>query len=382
MTNTKQTAIQDILDLWFTQSVVRAKELSFKYEIHNDYLLKQSFILQKLVKEPNRETFMSDYILECYLAMTKFTATDAEWLEMAQNQADSRLNELSKYVYTTVDLELRRDAMEQNGKIMSVDGEKALVKLPVQSIDAGDSNEDGSNNYGLLDILNQDAGLFSDLSDEEAYSANSFFKWFNDNRSNILTKNQDQFIHNMNTVHSTDSKEEVKAKLGIERDQINKKLDRIAERVVKAYNKQLPELETRQQLYMQTIIDLIQPVASIADREHDLDTINQDIFSYVKDNYEELQQYCNLTVREHQQVNKGEYRAELVYKLHNILTAKLKQEKARMNKISNINAIVPAINVSYNFVKSSKKQDVNPIEKGDMKVFYVVYKDGFLSEID
>ena len=93
MTNTKQTAIQDILDIWFTQSVVRAKELSFRYEIHNDYLLKQSFILQKLVKEPNRETFMSDYILECYLAMTKFTATDAEWLEMAQNQAGSRLDE-------------------------------------------------------------------------------------------------------------------------------------------------------------------------------------------------------------------------------------------------------------------------------------------------
>ena len=264
---------------------------------------------------------------------------------------------------------------------MSVDGEKALVKLPVVSIDAGDSNEDGSS-YGLLDILNHDSGLFSDLSDEEAYSANSFFKWFNDNRSNILTKNQDQFIHNMNTVHSTDSKEEVKAKLGIERDQINKKLDRIAERVVKAYNKQLPALESRQQLYMQTIINLIQPVASIADREHDIESINKDVFSYIKANYEELQQYCNLTAREHQAVNKGEYSSGLVYRLHNMLTAKLKLEKARMNKISNINAVVPAINVSYNFVKSSKKQEVNPIAKGDMKVFYVVNRDGFLSEID
>ena len=119
----------------------------------------------------------------------------------------------------------------------------------------------------------------------------------------------------MNKVNMTEhDNDTVRKFVGIDKFKVNTKLDKIAERVVKAYNKQLPVNASREQLELGKRIELLQPIISYV-YDDDLDDVNELIFDYVADNFENLQEYLVLNADECIAINRREYNSRIVYKV-------------------------------------------------------------------
>lgn len=374
----KEKAIYEVVNAWFKLNVIKGdKELKTTLDIKNEYLKVQaSSLYSELKVKPAFHSFVSDYILECYLAMTKMQKSDEFWREIEyqalivgafDEDIKPELEELGKYVYVTVSFEMKQ------GKTLSVNGEKAYISLNTISLDSVNSNEDGSKEVSIADILTSEEDIFSN-HDNQAYYNNSFRIWFDDSRKDILTKNQNEFLSNVNLVNfELDAKERIKEILGVGSDKVNTKLDKIADRVVIAYNKQLPSLYSKQQTELSQKIELIEPVERIMNG-YFLDNQNQDIFNYVSENFGELQPHLTLKADECVALNRGEYSAKIVYKVTEQLTAQLEKFRNRLKELNERE--VESVEKKEKFVYEKKQAE----RDGKIKSLKIVGRDGFMVE--
>ena len=378
MMTIKEQAIYEVVNAWFKLNVIKGdKELKTTLDIKNEYLKVQASSLYSEMKvKPAFHSFLSDYILECYLAMTKMQKSDEFWREIEyqalivgafDEDIKPELEELSKYVYVTVSYEMKQ------GKTLSVNGEKAYINLNTISLDSVNSKEDGSKEVSIADILTSEEDIFSNY-DNQAYYNNSFRIWFDDTRKDILTKNQNEFLNNVNLVNfELDAKERIKEILGVGSDKVNTKLDKIADRVVVAYNKQLPSLYSKQQTELSRKIELIEPIERIMNG-YFLENQNQDIFEYVSENFEELQPFLKLSANECVALNRREYSTAIVYKVSEQLLAKLVKFRARLEELND--RAVEAVEKKEKFVYEKKNSERD--EK--IKTLKIVGRDGFMVE--
>lgn len=374
----KEKAIYEVVNAWFKLNVIKGdKELKTTLDIKNEYLKVQaSSLYSELKVKPAFHSFVSDYILECYIAMTKMQKPDEFWREIEyqalivgafDEDIKPELEELGKYVYVTVSFEMKQ------GKTLSVNGEKAYISLNTISLDSVNSNEDGSKEVSIADILTSEEDIFSNY-DNQAYYNNSFRIWFDATRKDILTKNQNEFLSNVNLVDfELDAKERIKEILGVGSDKVNTKLDKIADRVVIAYNKQLPSLYSKQQTELSQVIELIEPIERILNG-YFLENQNQDIFNYVSENFGELQPHLTLKADECVALNRGEYSTKIVYKVVEQLTDQLDKFKKQLKELNERE--VESVEKKEKFVYEKKKAERDK----KIKSLKIVGRDGFMVE--
>lgn len=366
MENIKKLAIEKIINEWFGVNVVRAKEMKFSYTIKNEKMAKQcNYLHNKYAYNQYKPFYMVDYILEIYLAMVNFQATDLEWQAMANNSENSRLSELNLLSRSYAQYELKRSKLERSGRIMSINNKEVLVTLPTLSLDFID--EADNDGISLMDVLTSDSNIFN-KNINQIYYKNSFRDWFDQNRSKILTKNQDQFIANMNNVNMQEhDNETVRSLVGIDKCKVNTKLDKIAERVVKAYNKQLPQNPNREQIELKQRIELLQPIVSMV-YDDDLDYVNETIFNYVAEHFCDLQEYLQLSADECIAINRNEFNHKIVYKVAEQVEKKINTFRDQLTEADNAQKIT-----QIESFRHIKKEDEGNNEMG---VYIVVCDDG------
>lgn len=114
----------------------------------------------------------------------------------------------------------------------SINNESVYIHNALDSLDIEMNNmEDGRS---LLETVSQSFWT----TEEESY-ANTFMKWFNDNRHEFLTKRQNDFIDVIAGVDLSDgiTSLDVSVQTGIDSSNINKLMERIEERTDKAFKK-------------------------------------------------------------------------------------------------------------------------------------------------
>lgn len=371
----KEKAINEILNQWFELKVIKTKEeIRLRHEIHLEKMKKQcEYIRSKYFRHIIMQTFVSDYILYAYYAMNVFIATDSEWEAMANGVEDSRIDELKLYVRSWILYEFKRDFMESDGQIMSINNKEELVKLPVMNFSlVGEENSDEIN---ILDFLTSEDSIFYE-NVNQIYYKNAFRDWFDENRAKILTKNQDTFITNMNNVNLQEQDNEtVRSFVGINKDKVNTKMDGIVDRIVSVYNKQLPKIESRDMLELKARIKLLQPVISLI--YSDEENVNKKIWTYVACNIEALQEYLKLSAEEHIAINKNQYDSKLVYKVCEQLEDKLEIYNFRLEKAKEFKA--DPITSYERFVHKKVERDEDDVE---MDVYEIISRDGIMVKKD
>jgi len=327
----KSKAIDVLINKWFKQKVIKNnKEVYFKLKVVNKNLKLSCMTLKsdKFFKSIPMQNFVSDYILNTYLAMNIFPATSNEWLAMAENEEDNRIDELERYINVSVKKMMKRAKMEDNGTIMKINNKDELVTLPFLNLEIiGESENEEVN---ILDFLTSDSNIFYH-NKNQIYYQNAFRKWFDENRGNVLTKGQNKFLTDMNNVNMTEQDNDtVRSFVGIDKFKVNTKLDGIVDRIVKAYNEQLPKLESRETLELKSRIELLQPVTSLI--YSDEENVNRKIFDYVSGNFERLQEYLKLSAEENRALIRNEYDTQIVYKVAEQLESNMDIYKSRLKQ--------------------------------------------------
>ena len=295
----KQQRINDIISQWFSLQVIRNKDLQLRFEIHNTHLSYQcASIYNKYPKTDDYNSHTSNYIYHCYLALNK-----------TEDLTD--LEKLSKYVHGQVRHSFYLENNETNIRI-KVDGDRrATLQFQTLSLD-GFLHGEGETELSLTNILTQDSSLFHNLNNQIFF--NSYFKsWFKNNKQRILTASQLEFLNTMESIPQNTPYKTIKEQTGIDPRNINDKYNRIADRIIKAYQIERPQPLTR---YHKDIINLVQllfKANNIANRDTELDTLNQDLFDYYTTHFDELQPHLNLTMEQHQQLNRKQYNVQTLY---------------------------------------------------------------------
>lgn len=370
----KSKAIDVLINKWFKQKVIKNnKEVYFKLKVVNKNLKLSCMTLKsdKFFKSIPMQNFVSDYILNTYLAMNIFPATSNEWLAMAENEEDNRIDELERYINVSVKKMMKRAKMEDNGTIMKINNKDELVTLPFLNLEIiGESENEEVN---ILDFLTSDSNIFYH-NKNQIYYQNAFRKWFDENREKILTKNQDRFIANLNNVNMTEQDNDtVRSFVGIDKFKVNTKLDGIVDRIVKAYNEQLPKLESRETLELKSRIELLQPVTSLI--YSDEENVNRKIFDYVSGNFERLQEYLKLSAEENRALIRNEYDTQIVYKVAEQLETNMDIYKSRLKQAKVLD--VKTVDEYAKFVHKKVEH-----ESDEMDVYEIIGRDGLMYKKD
>jgi len=370
----KSKAIDVLINKWFKQKVIKNnKEVYFKLKVVNKNLKLSCMTLKsdKFFKSIPMQNFVSDYILNTYLAMNIFPATSNEWLAMAENEEDNRIDELERYINVSVKKMMKRAKMEDNGTIMKINNKDELVTLPFLNLEIiGESENEEVN---ILDFLTSDSNIFYH-NKNQIYYQNAFRKWFDENRGNVLTKGQNKFLTDMNNVNMTEQDNDtVRSFVGIDKFKVNTKLDGIVDRIVKAYNEQLPKLESRETLELKSRIELLQPVTSLI--YSDEENVNRKIFDYVSGNFERLQEYLKLSAEENRALIRNEYDTQIVYKVAEQLETNMDIYKSRLKQAKVLD--VKTVDEYAKFVHKKVEH-----ESDEMDVYEIIGRDGLMYKKD
>lgn len=188
---------------------------------------------------------------------------------------------MDSYAYKFIDNKLKDEVKARNNaQTVKKDGSRILLTFVTESEQL---KEGGS----AFDYLAEEDNMYANVK----YKQTHFAKWFRENAEKILTKKQ---YHNLQKIKDLDinsmSAEDVKELTGIEKKNINRTLERMIDRVIKAYNKQKPAQISDYHQELIDILNVLNPIIElIYDEEIDASYLNEVLFDYVFSHFEDIQ---------------------------------------------------------------------------------------------
>src|SRR5699024_5341338 len=129
-----------------------------------------------------------------------------------------------------------------------INGERKTISIDLkpQSIDMLIQGEDSET--ALINLLHEDSSIFYQ-NEQQSSQMNYFIHWYNEAKGTVLTDSQLKFLDDLQKVKklSNPTPEEIREMTGTESHQVNQKLNRIYNRVMKAWEEESEskKLETK-----------------------------------------------------------------------------------------------------------------------------------------
>lgn len=350
----KNKAIESIFERWIERQVIRNQNLDIKLVIHDTYFDGQSQrLFQKYGTGMTYNSFLSDYITALYLAMKEFDATDSEWSRMADSESESRLDELKKYVYRKVRFLVIDEFKVKTGvKRMSINNKNINVALEVLSLDYVYSDS-----YTMTEALTTDA----QLNAGHEYHQSWYKRWFDSVKSDVLTTSQLELLADLEGVNVDEmSVDEFKLLTGIDKSKLNTRLDAIADRILKAYNKQQP-LDDAGKKKLEQYLMLEEMVAIMKEK----DAQNR-LRKHVRDQYFFYSDLLTLSHTEAEALTESLASNDLVMEVCQQLLSKREELE---EEIETLKGEWTEIERSHKFVKQNDESIVNNYDNNGSVVF-------------
>ena len=234
----KKEWIDEVFNQWFRLDVIRNKNLDLKFEILNTYLNKQCHQTYKQRRFPySFHQFQSDYIYHCYEVMLQYDASEEEWKQMAQEAMDETeaTEALSKFIYSRAKWNVLLEHDEKQSKRVR-NGDK-FTRVYLKPLN-------------FSELVSEDDEVPIDLvmaQDIETEYEESFIQtWFTSRKEDILTQSQLEFLEALQEANhlllEPGTNKEVEEITNTYRSNIDNKLSRIADRVIKAFKEDYPDL--------------------------------------------------------------------------------------------------------------------------------------------
>ena len=303
MTHKMRQVIEDIINDWFELTVIRNKDLTLQYKIHNPYLEVQcKKLYQKYGNNQAYNSFVSNYIYHIYEALLKV-------------EDFSDLDNVSRQVFTRVQFSIMEENSLLNSTRIKVDGRRMPLVFSTVSLDGFLDGEDYTE-VSLLSMLTDESNLFNNLNNQ-IYFNSHFKRWFKENKETFLTESQIEFLDKLNSLPANPTYKQIKEDTGTDPRNMNDKLNRIADRTIKTYKEQKKSPVSQYQKNLTQLVKILAHTKNLSNRDTELDTLNTDLFDYLTLHFEQLQPYLNLTLQEHQAMNRREFNTQRVYKVTN-----------------------------------------------------------------
>lgn len=240
--NIKQ-CINEVFEMWFELEAIRNKNLDLRYKINNEFLNTQCGQTYKERRfNYNYHAFQSNYIYHCYEVMLTFEASEEEWKQMVQEvtrspqQPRGKAEELSKYIYSRAKWNVLHEHDSKSSKrVRNGDKEARVFFKPSNFSELVNDGDEVP-----IDLMVEQQG------DESDYKESFIQVWFRDRKEDILTESQIEFLDALEEANhlllDDDTNEEIERITRTYRSNIDGKLQRIADRLIKAFKADFPEL--------------------------------------------------------------------------------------------------------------------------------------------
>lgn len=324
----KNETIEKVLEKWFEVEVIRNKDLELNVVIKHEILRGQSSKeYSRMKQKPTFKQFKVDYMNSVFEALLAYSEADEAFeraiLEQCNEtidyEADREMNVLSKYVFKAIEGE-RKEKTDVVRVRVGKGEDRAKIVLNTYSLDYL-SNDDGE--FSIIDLLSEESNVFNNNHNLKWHKSR-FGKWFENNKHDILTKSQVKFIDDLNciNVYEVDNAE-IERITGTKMNNVNAKLNAIAERTLKAWNKQMSG-QLRGSIHNSSIPGEFVAIKNMMNSD-DLDSMNEKIWEFVVENWDELEEKFigKLMSKEYQTINRNEYDTQLLYKIVDIVLAEL-----------------------------------------------------------
>lgn len=235
--------INEVFEMWFDLKAIRNKNLDLRYQINNPFLDTQCGQTYKERRfNYNYHTFQSNYIYHCYEVMLTFEASEEEWKQIIEEvsqspeQPQGKAEELSKYIYSRAKWNVLHEHDSKSSKRVRNGDREAKVFL---------------NPSNFSDLVNDDGeevpiDLMIEQGNESAYKESFIQAWFRERKEDILTESQIEFLDALEEANhlmlEDDTNEEIERITNTYRSNIDNKLQRIADRLIKAFKEDYPDL--------------------------------------------------------------------------------------------------------------------------------------------
>lgn len=241
-----------VFENWFEQKVIRLrlnknenKYVHFKFIVKNKALKNHANGLKaKYGASQNNEDFMSEYLLWAWKAIERFEIKDeGSWEGIIDGTDKANIGRLINNIKITTKNQLHRwvndDALFTKRTIDGV-SQHVTIKMQMDSFDAileGD--------YGMAETITGENNMFSSTMYD--YSISFFQKWYQANKNRILTKSQLEFLFNLRKCVKVEgyTSDDVYQVTGTPSADVEKRLNRIAKRIEKAWVNEKPNFKNR-----------------------------------------------------------------------------------------------------------------------------------------
>ncbi len=199
-------------------------------------------------------------------------------------------NKLRKYIKKNVYYGIKEKSNPDSKKMtIKVNGvrKSVPVDMNVSSLDKLVSGDDSET--ALINLLEADSSIFSG-NRELSYQMNKFIVWFDENKEEVLTQSQNNFLQDLLLIKELDNPkpEEIKELTGTESHQVNQKLKRIEKRILTAWRKESEEkklsVKTKQ---LTKEINKVNEFFKILN-EDESEKVNYNLSEWVKENFNQI----------------------------------------------------------------------------------------------
>ncbi len=282
----------------FEQRVVKypterdGKFIDVAYQCNNESL--HNFINKLYNKYKIKHSF-TDYMSECMywtnIAIQRFNIRDdSSWAFIIAGTDRPNIGKLISSIKTTIEKEIIKFNNPDTKWTTKREGSAnrhVAYKYSFTSLDQVLMDKD-NNSTSLVQTVSSDKSYWIS---KEGYQMNEFIKWFSENKEDILLKSQIRFLNNLEKCqHERDgyTENDIEAVTGVPHRLIGTYLQRIKDRVEKAWSKENNTGRSIAQISIDTEISMWDELTDIVNCEdQDLQAQSENFTYWIKNHLEE-----------------------------------------------------------------------------------------------
>lgn len=235
----------------------------------------------------NRNDFDSEYLYWAWRSINRFEIRDTSegtWEDLLENNCPALLGKIIKNIKTTTDNEIYRysnpNAKFTRGTVEGKKGQHVTLKIQIDSLDSVLFTEDATT---MEDFITEEDSIFGNNITHEYYIT-YFHNWFNEYKDKILTKSQLKLLEDLNKCKKVEgyTVNDIEAYTGVPSNKINARLNRIQNRITRAWEKAKPIPKNRLELERDNQMELLSEYIAIANDDANLDTQNLRLTNWLK----------------------------------------------------------------------------------------------------
>ena len=286
-----------------------------------------SSLYKKFGGKVDKDEFTSEYI---YTVYEKLLAYDIDLDE--QRALLEELND-SAYRYLFVSLKYKMaDYCADVDSIRVKAGSDEKYRVQFSPISLSFLTGEDNTEVNILDVLTKENDLF-DRNDNNEYFASHFADWFAGAKDSILTKSQLELLDKLNQYNLEElDKEGWLNEIGYTNGQVNSKMERIADRVLKAYKK---KNEYQLSAYEKDLMDKAKwshKIIRFANDDKHVEYSNFIIWHEFRAKVDYLDSMVGLTSDEYNNLAMDNYNSAVLYSVYDKLTTYYENALERLSQ--------------------------------------------------